>query len=155
MGKQQQEHVIRSVGAPRQDDRFTFVLSAHYLEFSTGDSVDLRWAYDRLIDPKSGTCHQKTFRINPGSKTPIEIPGVDLENCDIILGHKKPMMSTSPEMAQMIEEQQSDNRIEIWCGEKMISHLAPDRISIGQFKGPLSASCTRTTALLHLTVVPS
>jgi hypothetical protein len=154
MGNKQEEQVFRTVGSPKADDRFTVVLHAHYLEWDTGATTDVRWAYDRLTPTGKGTCTQLTLRVQPGSPTAIVIPGLDLDKCEVVLGHKMPQLSPKADLADSFAQEQRRNVIEIWDSEKMVGIIGPDRMMFGQFKGPLFAKCTRATALLHITAAP-
>lgn len=154
MSLKQQEHVVASSGSPQNEDRFTVVLSTHYLEWDTGAMTDVRWAYDRRHPTGNGTCFQTTLRVDPGKKKKIELPEFDLSRCEIILGHRVPKMSNSPELAEMIAEQQKSNLIEVWDSEKMIAVIGKDRMMFGQFSGDLYVSASNTTAILHITAAP-
>lgn len=154
MGNKQEEQVFRTVGSPKADDRFTVVLHTHYLEWDTGATTDTRWAYDRLIPTGKGSSYQNTIRVQPGSKIAIQIPNMDVDKCEIVLGHKMPQLTSNAELAETLAKEQKLNEIEIWDSEKQIGIIGPDRMMFGQFKGPLFAQCTRTTALLHITAAP-
>jgi len=154
MSQKQQEFVVRTAGSPKNEDRFTVVLNAHYLEWDSGAMTDVRWAYDRLMPTGNGTCYQSTLRIDPGKKKKLELPEFELSRCELILGHKLPKLSSNPELESMLAEQQKNNVIEIWNDEKMIGVIGPDRMMFGQFSGDLYASTSRTTALLHITAAP-
>jgi hypothetical protein len=148
-----EEQFVQSKGKPKQinDDRFTLVFQAHYLEMLTGQTTIARWAYDRL-HPSQDSCSQNNIRIQPGIKTPIPIPG-DWGKFELLLAHKMPQMQA--DVDGPLAEQQKLNVIEIWDGEKMIAELKPDRMAFGHFKGPLFASSTRATAILHITAFPA
>ena len=154
MSNKQQESVFRTVGAPKNDDRFTVVVSAHYLEFDTGATTDIRWAYDRLIPTGHGSCYQQIIRVNPGRKVEIVLPNVQTGACELLLGHKLPQLTANAELGEFLAQEQQANLIEIWNSEKRIGVLGPDRMMFGQFDGPLFAVSTRTTTLLHITAAP-
>lgn len=154
MSHKQQEHVVKSAGSPKNEDRFTVVLNTHYLEWDSGAMTDVRWAYDRLMPTGNGTCYQSTLRVDPSNKRKIELPEFDISRCELILGHKLPKLASNPEMEAMLAEQQKNNVIEVWNGEKMIGTIGPDRMMFGQFAGELYVCTSRTTALLHITAAP-
>jgi hypothetical protein len=151
MTTKQQEHVAKSAGPPKNEDRFTLVLTTHFLEWDTGATTDVRWAYDRLSPTGTGTCFQTQLRSNPGKKQKVTLPEDDCSKFEIILGHKTPQLSGDDPLMQ---EQQKLNVIEIWDEEKQIGSIAPDRMMFGQFKGPLYFISTRTTAILSVTAFP-
>lgn len=151
MTTKQQEHIAKSAGTPQNEDRFTLVLSTHFLEWDTGAITDVRWAYDRLTPSGNGTCYQAALRANPGKKTKIILPDDDCSNFELILGHKVPQMNG---VDPLLAEQQRLNAIEIWDEEKQIGFIYPDRMMFGQFKGPLYFVATRATAILSVTAFP-
>lgn len=151
MTTKSQENIIHSAGSPKNEDRFTVVLSAHFLEWDTGTATDVRWAYDRLSPTGNGTCYQAVLRSNPGDKKEIVLPQGPISSHEILLGHKLPQLA-HPD--PLLEEQQKLNVIEIWDSEKVIALLQPNRMVFGQFKGPLYYVSTRATALLSVTAFP-
>ena len=154
MSVRQQEHVVVTSGTPKNEDRFTVMLTTHYLEWDTGAVTDVRWAYDRRHPTGNGTCYQTTLRVDPGKKKKIELPEFDLSRCEVIFGHKAPKMTSNPELADLFADQQKTNVIEIWDGEKMIGTIGKDRMMFGQFTGDIHVSASNTTAILHITASP-
>lgn len=154
MSQRQQEFVTQSSGSPAHEDRFTVVLSAHYLEWDTGNATDLRWAYDRRHPTGNGTCYQSTIRVDPGVRKPLVLPDLELGNCELMLGHKLPKFVGDPNSPGILQEQQRANVIEVWDAEKVIGTIGPDRMMFGQFKGPLFVTTSRATALLLVTAAP-
>lgn len=145
------EEVIRTAGAPKEEDRFTVVLNAHYLEWDTGNTHSTKWAYDRLIPTGQGPI-QMDVRVNPGKKTELTFPGYEDGKFEILVAHKLPELRLDPE--DLLSKQQRANELEVYVGDKLVTILKPDRMIFGLSRGPIFVQPTRSTSIAVLTAYP-
>jgi hypothetical protein len=141
------EEVVKTVGEPKEEDRFTAVFQGTYLEWGTGNMVNSRWAYDRLR-PSVDSAIQSDTRVNPAKEQKLLLPEGSFE---IFLGHKElEILGNDPLMA----EQQKGNVIEVYLDGKLHAVLRPGRMLFGEFPGVITVKATKATAILHMTAFP-
>jgi hypothetical protein len=151
----QHKHAIftRPNGEAIDRDRCTVVIMAHYQEFDS-PTTHIRFAYDRT-QPVEDKPYQGTMRVDL-SPTEIDIGRLKWGDCEVILGHQLARISQSSEIADILQEAQKSNRIELLDADlKTIGWIMPDRACAMHFSGPVFARSTKATAILHITALPA